>query len=85
MYHEHRDAITIDGRSRDMYRIEARDPRGLGLAIATTSAAFLPHWEHRMRNANFLTVANQPTRLRASSLISGKLRSHSAFPHQVAR
>jgi hypothetical protein len=24
-------------------------PRGLGLATATTSATFLPHWEHRIR------------------------------------
>jgi len=37
-------------------------PLGLGLAIATTSAAFLPHLEQRIRSASSLSVIFQPTR-----------------------
>src|ERR1700694_4978044 len=37
-------------------------PRGLGLATATTSAAFLPHCEQRSRGARALSVVVRPTR-----------------------
>jgi hypothetical protein len=37
-------------------------PRGLGLATATTSAAFFPHFEQRSRGARALSVLDQPTR-----------------------
>jgi hypothetical protein len=37
-------------------------PRGLGLATATTSAAFFPHCEQRRRSASSLSVIDQPTR-----------------------
>jgi len=37
-------------------------PRGLGRATATTSAAFLPHLEHRIRSASSLSVILYPTR-----------------------
>jgi len=40
--------------------------RGLGLAIAITSAAFFPHCEQRIRSASSLSVIFQPTR-RASA------------------
>jgi hypothetical protein len=35
--------------------------RGLRLATATTSAAFLPHLEHRIRSASALSVIFYPT------------------------
>jgi hypothetical protein len=37
-------------------------PRGLGLATATTSAAFFPHLEQRMRGASSVSVIFQPIR-----------------------
>ena len=43
----------------------------LGLATATTSAAFLPHFEQRIRSASSFSVTDQPTRrARASGSIS---------------
>jgi hypothetical protein len=46
-------------------------PRGLGFAIATTSAAFLPHLEQRIGWASSFRVTFQPTRrARASGSIS---------------
>ena len=36
--------------------------RGLGLATATTSAAFVPHFEQRSRGASALNVVDQPTK-----------------------
>jgi hypothetical protein len=36
--------------------------RGLGLATATTSAAFFPHLEQRIRDASSLSVTFQPIR-----------------------
>jgi len=42
-------------------------PRGLGLATATTSAAFFPHREQRRPCASSLSATDQPTsRARAS-------------------
>jgi hypothetical protein len=35
---------------------------GLGLATTTTSAAFFPHLEHRIRSANSFRVTFQVTR-----------------------
>ena len=37
-------------------------PRGLGLATATTSAAFFPHLEQRIRSASSFSVTFQPPR-----------------------
>ena len=37
------------------------DARGLGLATATTSVAFFPHCEQRIRCASCLSVILQPT------------------------
>ena len=37
-------------------------PRGLGFATATTSAAFFPHLEQRIRSASCFSVIFQPTR-----------------------
>jgi hypothetical protein len=51
-------------------------PRGLGLATATTSAAFFPQCEQRIRCASPLRVADQPTR-RAGA--SGSISRHA--PH----
>jgi len=46
-------------------------PRGRGLATATTSAAFFPHREQRIRSASSLSVIDQPSRrARASGSIS---------------
>jgi len=46
-------------------------PRGLGLATATTSAAFWPQREQRSPGVNSLRVVDQPTkRARASGSIS---------------
>jgi hypothetical protein len=46
-------------------------PRGLGLATATTSAAFFPHLEQRSRGARVSSDVDQPTRrARASGSIS---------------
>jgi hypothetical protein len=46
---------------------DAQRFRGLGLATATTSAAFLPHFEHRIRSASCLRVTDQPTRRASAS------------------
>jgi len=57
-------------------------PRGLGLATATTSAAFLPHCEQRMRSASSLSVIFQPTRrkcLRLNLTARAALADH---PHE---
>jgi hypothetical protein len=46
-------------------------PLGLGLATATTSAAFFPHLEQRIRDASSCNVTFQPTRrARACGVIS---------------
>jgi hypothetical protein len=46
-------------------------PRGLGLATATTSAAFFPHLEQRIPGASSFGVTFQPTRhARACGAIS---------------
>jgi hypothetical protein len=46
-------------------------PRGLGLATATTSAAFLPHCEQRIRSARAWSITFQPTRrARASGFVA---------------
>lgn len=37
-------------------------PRGLGRATATTSAAFFPHSEQRIRCASASSIVDQPTR-----------------------
>jgi len=37
-------------------------PRGLGLATATTSAAFFPHFEQRSRGSRALSGIDQPTK-----------------------
>jgi hypothetical protein len=51
--------------------VSAGTPRGLGLATATTWAAFLPHFEHRIRSASSFSVIDQPTkRASASGVIS---------------
>ena len=42
-------------------------PRGLGLATATTSAAFFPHCEQRRRGATALSVVDQPARRAGAS------------------
>ena len=42
-------------------------PRGLGLATATTSAAFFPHLEQRIRSASSRSVIFQPTRRASAS------------------
>jgi hypothetical protein len=43
-------------------------PRGLGLATATTSAAFFRHCEQRSRGARALSVVAQPTKRAQLSL-----------------
>jgi hypothetical protein len=68
-------ASTVEGYERAFERLcESLGfdvPRGLGLATATTSAAFLPHFEQRIRCASSLRVADQPMRrARASGSIS---------------
>jgi hypothetical protein len=55
---------------RPHFRILAYLPdcvRGLGLATATTSAAFLPQQEHRIRSASSFSVTFQPTRRATAS------------------
>ena len=47
--------------------------RGLGLATATTSAAFFPHCEQRIRGASASRVVDQPTK-RAPSRVLARAR-----------
>jgi hypothetical protein len=50
-------------------------PRGFGLATATTSAAFPPHCEDRIRGASSWKVSDQPTRrARASAVMPTRAR-----------
>jgi len=58
-------------------------PRGLGLATATTSAAFFPHREQRRPCASSLSATDQPTsRARASGSISRQVPHLADHAHQ---
>ena len=57
MYHEHRDAITIDGRSRDMYRIEARDYVDYAVGEDTKTAVIAAFKRRPPRNPEVATRA----------------------------
>ena len=49
-----------------MFLVDAQRFRGLGLATATTSAAFFPHLEHRIRGSSSPSVTFRPTKARES-------------------
>jgi hypothetical protein len=58
---------SVSAMSKPHVFRQRRPPhRGLGIATATTSAAFQPHLEQRVRSARSLSVTFQPTQARES-------------------